>query len=271
VAEARVVELGAGLAARVQEAPGSKVLWLHGYTLDSRSWRNIWACLPGWHHVGLDLPGHGASAPIGKDDDLKRVGRRVADLCLERGIRHMAALSFGTLTATQVMIEEPEHFRSVVLAAPSLAGGPQDPEVGLSYARLGHLFHTVGPGEQMKDAWMSCVAWAGIEKQPDLREELGRLVAQHRWLELAGWGMMRMLQPTQSEEDLRRVRSPVLVLIGELDLPAFHESARVLGRALPRCETLTLPGIHHLCMLEAPEASAEIVRQHLEAHDRDNT
>ena len=50
-----------GLSARVQPGSGPKVIWLHGYTLNSSVWLPLWRRLPGWTHIGIDLPGHGAS------------------------------------------------------------------------------------------------------------------------------------------------------------------------------------------------------------------
>ena len=262
-----VVELAPGLAARIQ-GEGSKVLWLHGYTLDSSSWREMWRRVPGWCHVGLDLPGHGRSAPIGAGDDLHTLGRRVADLCVHLGIRHIVALSFGTLTATQVVLEEPEHFDSLVLGAPALSGGPQDPDVGLAYSRLALLHRRGGSGREMRDAWMSCIAWNGIDKNPALREELGALVEKHPWRELEDWAMLRLMQPPHREEDLRGIRTPTLVLVGELDLPAFRLCADILQGNVPNCRRVDLPDTHHLCMLESPGISEGPIREHLLAHDQ---
>ncbi len=268
MAESRPVRLADGLAGRIQPGDGSKVLWIHGYTLDSSSWTEMWRRLPGWHHIGLDLPGHGASAPIGPGDDLRALGRKVADLCLEQDIRHIVALSFGTVTATQVLIEEPDHLWSVVLGAPTLAGGPSDPEVGATYTRLHQLYRRSSSARELAATWMSCIAWEGIDRQPALREQLGRLVENHRWAELKDWLILRLLQPAQREEDLRGIRTPLLILIGDRDLPAFHECAAILQRTVVRCERVTLSDTHHLCMLESPAPSAGPIEKHLRSHDR---
>ena len=260
-----VVDVAPGLAARLQ-GEGARVLWLHGYTLDSSSWREMWRRLPGWCHVGLDLPGHGRSAPIGADDDLHSLGRRVADLCVRLEIRHIVALSFGTLTATQVVIEEPGYFRSLVLGAPALSGGPQDPDVGLAYTRLALLHRGGADARRMRDAWMSCIAWNGIEKDPALREDLGALVERHAWRELEDWAMVRLMRPPHREEDLRGIRTPTLVLVGEHDLPAFRSSAEMLEANVPGCRRVELPGTHHLCMLESPGLAEGPIREHLLTH-----
>ena len=268
MAEPIPVRLAEGLAGCIQPGGGSKVLWIHGYTLDSSSWGEMWRRLPAWYHVGLDLPGHGGSAPISGADDLRTLGRKVADLCREQDIRHIVALSFGTVTGTQVLIEAPEHFWSVVLGAPTLAGGPSDPEVGITYGRLHGLYKEVGPGRRMAATWMGCIAWEGLDQQPALREHLGRLVENHGWSELEDWRILRLLQPPQREEDLRSIGTPMLILIGELDLPAFHACAEILQRTVRRCERVTLPATHHLCMLESPAPSARAIERHLRSNDR---
>ena len=258
--------VGGGVVARVQPGPGTRVLWIHGYTLDSSSWQDMWRRLPGWHHFGLDLPGHGESAPIAPQDDLVGLGRRVAAFCREQEIRHVVALSFGTVTATQAALEAPDWFEAMVLGAPTLAGGPSDTEVGRSYWQLHQLYRTAGPGPVMRDAWMSCVAWNGIDQLPELRRELGALVARHRWTELAEWGILRLLQPAQNPADLARIRAPLLILIGDRDLPAFHEAAEILLKTVPRCRRVVLDNTDHLCMLQSPEPSARHIAEHLQAH-----
>jgi pimeloyl-ACP methyl ester carboxylesterase len=271
VSEPAHVRLADGLAGRVQPGDGNKVLWIHGYTLDSSSWSEMWRRLPGWYHIGLDLPGHGASAPIVLQDDLRRLGRKVADLCREQDIRHIVALSFGTMTGTQVLIEEPDYLWSIVLGAPTLAGGPSDPDVGVAYGKLHQLYTRVGPGREMAATWMSCIAWEGIDQQPALREQLGALVASHRWTEFDDWRILRLLQPAQCEDDLRKIRTPMQILIGDLDLPAFHACAAILQRTVPRCERVTLANTHHLCMLESPGPSAGPIERHLRSNDRPST
>jgi pimeloyl-ACP methyl ester carboxylesterase len=271
VAEPGLVRLADGLSGHVQPGDGNKVLWIHGYTVDSSSWTEMWRRLPDWYHIGLDLPGHGSSVPIAPQEDLRTLGRKVADLCREQDIRHIVAISFGTVTAIQVMIEEPDHLWSIVLGAPTLAGGPSDPDVEVTYGRLHELYTHVGPGPEMAATWMSCIAWEGIDQQPALREQLGRLVENHRWTELEDWRILRLLQPPQREDDLRNIHTPMLILIGELDLPALHACADILQRTVPRCELVTLADTHHLCMHESPGPSAGHIERHLRANNHPST
>ena len=71
----------------------------------------------------------------------------------------------------------------------------------------------------------------------------------------------RLLQP---EPILATIRAPVLLLWGERDgaVPATH--AADYERALPDARIVILPGIGHVPMEEAPEASAQALRAFLD-------
>ncbi len=255
-----------GLAARERPGPGDRVLWLHGYTLDASSWETMWGLMPGWHHIGLDLPGHGASDPIPPEGNIRELGERLAEACQREGIRHLVALSFGTITATQIALELPDFFRSLVLGAPSLAGGPQDPEVGKIYAQMFAMYRRGARGPELLDLWMSCRAWDGVEKVPGLRAELGALVARHPWAELGSYAVRQFTWPAQDEEALARIRTPTLVVVGDAELPPFVEVADRLARRLPEVRRCTLQDTGHLCMLQSPGPSAAAITEHLRRH-----
>ena len=131
-----LVNFGDGLAARIVPGPGTKVLWIHGYTLDSSSWQTLWELLPDWYHIGIDLPGHGSSLPLGVGDDLQSLARRVGQLALEHEVQHLVALSFGTLIALQIAIEFPSAFSSLIL------GVIESPAF-----QMGRVEATVAPGD----------------------------------------------------------------------------------------------------------------------------
>jgi pimeloyl-ACP methyl ester carboxylesterase len=253
----------------IRSAPGraDKVLWLHGYTLDSSSWGEMWPLLPGWHHVGIDLPGHGQSDPIPAGGNLRDLGRRLGKLCAEQGIRHIVGLSFGTISAIQTAMEFPDLFSSIVLGAPALAGGPQDPEMAAVYSKLIAHYRGAGADEELVRTWMESRAWRGIEKRPELGEALLSLVRKHPWNELASYTrMLQFTHPPQKEAELARIRTPMTILVGEFEMPAFLECARILQRCVADCSLHVLPETGHLCMLETPELSARLIDAHLREH-----
>ncbi|HZH13072.1 MAG TPA: alpha/beta hydrolase [Archangium sp.] len=263
-----VFHLGEGIAARSMPGPGDKVLWLHGYTIDSSAFGELWELLPGWHHLGIDLPGHGASRPLEAGEELPSLARRLVKLALEQQVRHLVALSFGTLVATQMVIEHPTAFASLTLGAPSLAGGPMDPDVENVYVALGRLYRERGPGPHLRTLWMTSPPYLfkGAERRPGLWHGLSELVERHRWEELGSGAMQSLTARPQRESGLRRIQSATLVLLGEEELPAYRRCAEILRRSVGRCERRYLPGVGHLCMLEAPELARGPIDAHLRAH-----
>ena len=131
-----LVRLDDDFAARIRPGSGDGVLWIHPYTLDSSAWSELWEQLPAFHHIGIDLPGHGVSMPPGPKDDLPLLARRIGELAIERGARHLVGLSFGSLVALQVAIEHPRAFASMLLAAPAIGGGPQEEAIAIRFRRV---------------------------------------------------------------------------------------------------------------------------------------
>lgn len=261
-------ELAALESADVNQRKGDKVLWLHGYTLNSYSWLPLWELLPGWHHIGVDLPGHGRSATITEFENLHDIGARLGAACQQHNIRHVVALSFGTVIATQLAIECPGHLHSLTLAAPSLAGAPQDDEVGKAYQVLFAHFYRNGTGESLTRLWMTNPAWRGIEQNPALKQSLAALIDQHSWAEIKSFGMMRLIDPVQTTEQLRTIQSPTLILYGDREMDAFKSCAKTLADNLPASTSIILPDTDHLCLLQVPQLAAQYLSKHLSANRR---
>jgi len=258
------VELGAGLAGRVRGGVGAPILWLHGYTMDSRIWDELWDELPGCEHIGADLPGHGAS-PAHEVGDLRALGRRVARLARERGARRLVALSFGTLLALQAAIDDPDAFDAIVLAAPALAGGPEDPAARIRYLQLAELHRTFGPGPHLTSLWLRSPPhiFTVLRTFPKRFERVAAIIADHRWTELGDPRTRRLQASPHGPADLARISASVLLLRGTGELPAFTRCAAVIRESVRGAREVVLPGLGHLCLLEDPVATAAPIRAHL--------
>lgn len=268
MARAALTNLGDGLAARVAPGHRDAVLWIHGYSLDSASWIPLWNLLPDWCHIGIDLPGHGASLPLQSADTLPAVARRIARVAVAHNVRHCIALSFGTLIATQLAIEFPDALRSLVLGAPALGGGPQDPAVAARYDELMALYRRDGFHPQLRARWMTSPPdiFKGAERQPELWASLWRLVGRHGWWELADGSFSRLANHAQTTQHLQRIQAATLLLVGEQELPAFKRCAELIRRAVPSTTRAYLANVGHLCMLEDPQRTAPLIDGHLRAH-----
>jgi pimeloyl-ACP methyl ester carboxylesterase len=260
-----LVDVGGGVALRVRPGDGPAGLWVHGYTLDSRGWRRLWGRLPGWRHLGIDLPGHGGSRPLASDERLSGLGGEVARVAADRGARHLVGLSFGSTVALAAAIEAPAVFASLVLGAPAVAGAPTDPAAQLRYLQLRALYRRCGPGPHMTELWMSSPPdiFRGAQARPALWRELRGLVGRHSWRELDGGAMLSLASGVQTAADLRRVAARTLVLLGEQEMPAHRRSAEIVAEFVRDSRVEVVPAAGHLCLLEAPEVVAPLIDAHL--------
>jgi pimeloyl-ACP methyl ester carboxylesterase len=253
-----------GLSARVQPGSGPKVIWLHGYTLNSSVWLPLWQRLPGWTHIGIDLPGHGASMPADGTDRLRHWAERIAGLAAAEEAEHLVGFSFGGLVALQVAIDFPDMFRSLTLASPALAGGPVDPDAEARNRALHRLYRERGSGPWMTELWMSSPPpiFAGAAGHPALYRKLHHLVDNYCWPDLEEHVMDRLVETPQDIGRLQSLPCPTLVLIGEEDMTSFKRTAEMIYRAVPGCRRIYVTGAGHLCLLELPEVTASIVEDH---------
>lgn len=262
---AGTVLLGDGIRATVSRGDGDGVLWFHGYTMDATVWPPLWDLLPGWRHIGLDLPGHGGSRPLRAGDDLDSLADMIGGLAVGAGVRHLVAMSFGTVLALQVAIRHPRQFATLVLSAPALAGGPHDRRVELRYEMLALLHSRLGPGPHMTALWMSTPPdiFAGVNARPQLRESMASVIDRHGWAELHGGAMMALTSGTQDAEALRQIGADTLIVLGSGELAAFRQCAELIEAAVPRARCAEVRGAGHLALVEVPGAVAPMIDAHL--------
>jgi pimeloyl-ACP methyl ester carboxylesterase len=237
--------------------------------MDSTTWRPLWRLLPGWRHIGVDLPGHGGSQPQSPRQTLPQLAARLAVLCRREGVRRVVALSFGSSVALQLAIDEPELVHRVVLGAPAIAGRPAEPGTGNRYRQL-TMLRQIGAGlpdlgERLAELWMRSPPdiFKGTLKHPPVRAALRSVIVRHRWDELASGAMHMLTRHEQTPEELRRIGAATLVVNGDEDMPTFVDNARTLRDTLPSCRVLDLPGAGHLGLLERPDDVAGPLAEHL--------
>ena len=246
---------------------GPAVLWIHGYTMDSSLWAGLWDRLPGFRHIGVDLPGHGESGPLPAGLTLPALAARLAGLAASAGARRVVALSFGTIVGLQLAMDAPDLVRHLVVGAPTISGRPAEPGIAERYRQLGLLRRLTGPGEHLADLWMSSPPdiFRGTERHPRLRAQIRSVVARHDWAELVNGRMRPLTEHVQDVSALGRITADVLVVIGDEDMLTHHGHARTLCSAVPRCRSVALPAAGHLCLLERPADVAPVLATQLAA------
>lgn len=261
------IGLGDGLAGWVCGA-GETIVWLHGYTMNSSLWGEIWSLLPGFRHVGIDLPGHGASRPMRADESLDATARSVLDACRSLGATRIVALSLGTLIGLQVAMTSPGDIAYLALAAPALGGMPVDPAAQQRNLELLRQFRATGPGRRLTELWMRSPPdiFKGAARLPDLHRQIREVIETHPWGELISGGLRNWAECVQPASCLSRISARTLIIIGEEDMPSFRRNAHSLAQHIPGAERHYLSGVGHLPLLEAPRLCAPLLQSHFRGH-----
>lgn len=244
---------------------GPPVLWLHGYTMNSSIWSDLWSRLPGWTHVGVDLPGHGRSSDIVAGTTLPAAAATIADVARSFGAERMVALSFGTILGLQVALDHPDVCRRLVLSAPALAGGATEPGADTRYINVIRLAAAGASRTEIVDDWMSAPPdiFTGTLTKPVLRFQLRSVIMRHSWAELRTGSMRTMLEHRHTDADLAGLSVELLVLVGGHDMPVTREVASRMERLVPGASSVVIPDAGHLAPLECPDDVAPAIAAHL--------
>lgn len=237
---------------------GEPLVFVHAFSLDGRMWDpQIAAFQSEFQVIRYDLRGHGRSAapesPYTGFGDLRAL---LDELEIEKAT--LIGLSAGSEIAINFAIVHPDRVARLVLAGPGLGGYTLPP---LPWARP--VFEAAGAG----DARGAARLWA---ETPIMALHTNREAAEHvTALVLENWRLWtyrRTEQPLSPPaiERLNRIACPVLVIVGEADLPHISDIARLIEDEVAAAARVTIAGAGHLVSLDTPDAFNEAVASFLE-------
>ncbi|MEU5554058.1 alpha/beta hydrolase [Micromonospora sp. NPDC047793] len=241
---------------------GDPAVLIHGFSLDHRTWRKqVRGLRPDFRVVTYDCRGFGRSScptgPYSHHEDLRRL---LAHLGIDSA--HLVGVSMGGRIALNYALRWPGSVRSLALIGTDVGGHRHridwdvDVEMlGLAGARAAWLAHELFDTVRAHRA-----GWAAVRA----------MVRDY-----SGWHWshadIRVPSDTGAVERLHEVRARTSVIVGELDLPDFHEIARVLQTRIRRARPVVVPGVGHLVNLEAPETCTELLWRHFMGVSRSTT
>lgn len=249
-----------------EHGDGDPVVFVHGSMSDRRMWDDQLRALGDAYRVlAYSRRYHWPNEPIPHETDYSMV-EHTDDLialihALGRGPAHLVGASYGGFLSLLAAIRAPEAVRSLVLVEPPVltlyTNDPpkphelvwltlRHPRIGVDLFRFGataiaparNAFQR-GDHDAAVKGFVSAVLGKEVyENLPEDRRE--QIRANAIAAEFLGSGFAPL-----SPRDVRNVKVPVLVLVGERSPRMFHHFANRLMDLLPDAKRVELPGASH--------------------------
>ena len=244
---------GARLAYQVTGA-GPAVVLVHGFGLDLRMWDDQVQALAGrFRVVRYDCRGFGASGPFDPGVGYTHAGDLLALLDhLGIGTTAVVGLSFGGRVAMQAALAAPDRVRALALLDAVVDGVAWDEESAQAIDEAGRQAREHGL-QAGRAAWLAHPLFAAAQGRPALAARLAAMVAGYPGQHWTGHDPHEPAgpRPIDAAQDLAL---PVLVAVGEHDVPGFREMSAVLARRIPRAHHHVIADAGHMINMEQPDA-----------------
>lgn len=238
---------------------GAPVVLIHGGNLDSGVWDDdVEVLAKRWTVVRYDVRPYGRSGPVTPGyvwhEDLRAL---MDHLKIARA--HMVGLSLGGRAAVNFALAYPERAGRLVLAGPGLDGWDWAPDP---------RFDAIATAVKAKDGagamalWLQHPYMAPAMTQPIVAAKILELAKRNEHVWVGVQGPDRMPEPFAITR-LKEIRSPVLTIVGELDVPDIQQIADRIVADVPGACKQVVPGAGHMVNMEAPAVFQRAVIQFL--------
>jgi len=242
---------------------GDPLILIHGGLLNRHMWDEQFDVFSEQYQViRYDASGHGQSAtPPEAYFDHQDLEGLMAHLEIERAV--IVGLSLGGRIAIDFALENPEKVVAVVAVGSGLGGFRFDSEEVSADRR--ELIEAWGNGEWdrvvelFQRSWTDGPYRSPSEVDPEVREKV-RLMCRQT---IEGSSEGRTMSPPAIDR-LAELNVPMLVAVGELDMPDIHEIAELLLAADPNASKVVVDGVAHMVNMERPDEFNRVVLEYLE-------
>lgn len=230
-------------------AAGVDLLLIHAGVTDRRSWRPLVDAVgEGRRVVSYDSRGYGETTYQPQDhfsheDALAVMTAAGLDATVVVGA------SMGGRAAIDLALEHPERVSALVLIAPTVSGAPEGEDYPEPLATLVRDLHRAEEEDDLDEVnRVEAHLWLDGPTAPE-----GRVGGAVRDLFLEMNGRALAAEDPGDEPHsvdawhrLEELTIPVLVLVGELDLPDVQGNCGVLAERTANARLVVLPGVAHL-------------------------
>ena len=244
------------LSARVGGS-GTPIVLFHSLLADQSSFDRIAPTLAATHQVvALNLPGFGASDPVG--NNLEAIADHIAAALAQFEFKHRPILlgnGYGGFIALLMAIRHRDIAARLVL-----------PDCGACFSEPGRAAFR-GMSAAAREKGLGAIADVAMRRlfAPEFQQRNPALIEKRKQRFLAMdpatfHGACDALATLDLRDQLSSVTVPVLVLVGELDEATPPPMVRELALGLPDARLVELPGCAHVPQLQAPDVFMAAVR-----------
>jgi pimeloyl-ACP methyl ester carboxylesterase len=243
---------------------GPPLILFHGAWSDSREWRlQLEGLSDEFTVIAWDAPGCGASydPPQGflLSDYADLAAAFIRSLGVERP--HVLGLSFGGGLAIELFRRQPRLPRSLILAS-AYAGWAGSLPSDVVEARVRRI---LVEADEPPATWIESYI-PGFFAGPVDRHLIDEVIAIMCDARPAGIkSMVTAFAQADLRDALDEITVPTLLLYGERDERAPLSIAHQLNASIPTSELVVIPGVGHVCNIEAPAVFNAAVRRFLHA------
>jgi len=266
-AETGFAEFGQSRIYYEVQGMGTPVIMIHGGLLNCRMWdRQFDVFASSYRVVRYDASSHGRSVtPPGAYFDHEDLVGLMDHLGIDRAV--IMGLSLGGRVAIDFALEHPDRVAAVVAVSPGLGGFRFDSDEVTRHRQ--ELNDAWGRQEWDRVVELFQLSWTDgphrspDEVDPDVREKVRAMIRET--MDRAPTGQVsegRTLEPPAVER-LSELSVPMLVVLGQLDMPDIHEIGDLLVAADPNAEKVEIEGVAHMVNMEKPEEFNRVVLEYL--------
>jgi pimeloyl-ACP methyl ester carboxylesterase len=233
---------------------GEPLVFVHGFTLDTRMWDDQWEVFAAKYRViRYDARGFGKSSvpdgPYSNQDDLRAL---MDHLGVERF--HLVGLSMGGSISMDYAVQRPDDLLSLTFIDSGGGGAPSRHAGSFREIALGS-----GGVDAARAVWLADDLFVPANRDEGVRARLAEIVGDYSgWFWTQSSNQQAVPDPPAMER-LDTITVPTLVIVGELDVPRMQENSNRLA-TIPGARKVVIPDAGHMANMEKPaEVNAAIL------------
>jgi 3-oxoadipate enol-lactonase len=239
---------------------GPPLLFIHGFCLDHRMWESqIKYFSDRYTCIAVDLRGFGKSSlPTDHSYSYHEDLYELLDfLKIDQSVT-LIGLSMGARAVVNFALTHPEKTKAIIIVDGAIDG------FAFKDFNLTPIY-TAGREQGVFVAnkmWMEHPLFESARKNAVVLKQLTeQLMSYSGWHWTHKNPVVNLTPP--AVQQLAKLATPALILIGQFDIPDFKDLAQLLNKEIPDSLKIEISGAGHMCNMERPEIFNDLMDQFL--------